>query len=228
MVSIHLNTYLTLWEDKAFNFSYFDPALFQLYQFNIYGAKAIHRGIEGEASLNFGSNIILNLTTSLSFNKWLNDVKGYGHHEALPGVDLPIEAKISDLYVGSIPVFKSFLAIEYSYYFNEFIKLFLIPKILYNGFSYPQLNINDRSDNNLVKVPQEKTPDYYIADLNIGLQCEQSHNMISMFKVSLNIYNVFNKKYIISSFENITDLSSANSIWYGRERWLDLSFEVGF
>ena len=108
------------------------------------------------------------------------------------------------------------------------IKLLITPKILYNGFSYPQLNINDRSDYNLVKVPQEKIPDYYIADLNIGLQCEEFHNMISMFKVSLNIYNIFNKKYIINAFENIADLSSVNTIWYGREKWLDLSFEVGF
>ncbi|NOX66320.1 MAG: TonB-dependent receptor [Chlorobi bacterium] len=223
-----LNTFITWWKDKAFNFAYYDPNSFQAYKFNIYGAKALHRGIEGEGKYHFNKNISLDGMLSVSINNWLNDVTGYGHLEALPGVDIPVNAKIGGLYVGGFPMLKMNLGVDFTKQIFKGLIFYFNPKILFNGLHYPHLNISGRNDDSVDLAQPSKIPNYYLINLHLGFDCKVAESFIKNITLGMNIYNLLNKDYMIDAYESISGTPETTTVWLARDRWMDVSLMLGF
>lgn len=226
--SFRLNAFLTWWKDKAFNFSYYEPNSFQSYEFNIYGAEALHQGIEGEGIYKLNQNINATGMFSLSFNKWLNDVTGFGHHEALTGVEIPVNAKIGGLYVGGFPMLKLNIGLDFTQEIFNGLNLNISPKILFNGLHYPHLNISDRNDNSLTVEQPSAIPNYYLLNLHLGFNWSRAASFIKNINLGVNIYNILDEEYIIDAYESVTSNPENTTLWLGRERWMDLSLMFSF
>ncbi len=222
------NAFITWWKDKAFNFYYYDPNSFQAYQFNIYGAEALHQGIEGEGKYYFTKNIGFDGMISVSLNKWLNDVTGYGHLEALPEIDIPVSAKIGGLFVGGFPMLKINFGIDYTQYILKGLSFYFNPKVFFYGFHYPHLNISGRNNASFNPVQPSKIPNYFILNLHLGLNWQISESFVKNANLGLNVYNFLNEEYQLDSYESFDGKPQNTTVWFGRERWMDLSIMLGF
>ncbi len=227
-LSLRLNTFLTWWKDKAFNFAYYEPNSFQAYQFNIYGAEALHKGIEGEGRYSFNRNISVDGMVSVSLNKWLNDVTGFGHHEALPGIEIPVNAKIGGLYVGGFPMLKLHLGFDFTQEIVNGFNFYINPKILFNGLHYPHLNISGRNDNSQTAEQPATIPNYYLLNLHLGFYWDGALSFIKNINLGVNIYNILNEEYLVDAYESVTREPQNMTAWLGRERWMDLSLMFSF
>ena len=226
--SYRLNTFLTWWKDKAFNFTYYEPNTYQAYQFNIYGAEALHQGIEGEGIYRLNQNLSVDGMFSVSLNKWLNDVTGFGHHEAIKGEEIPVESKIGGLYVGGFPMLKLNIGLNFTQEIFNGLNLYLNPKILFNGFHYPHLNISDRNDNSLTVEQPSAIPNFYLFNLHLGFNWSSTASFIKNINLGVNIYNILDEKYIVDAYESVTSDPENTTHWLGRERWMDLSLMFNF
>lgn len=223
-----LNAFLTWWKDKAFNFAYYEPNSYQAYQFNIYGAEALHQGIEGEGKFRFSQNISVDGMFSLSLNKWLNDVTGFGHHEALPGTELPVNAKIGGLYVGGFPMLKLQFGLDLTKEIFNRLNFYINPKILFNGQHYPHLNISGRNDIALTAEQPSVIPNYYLLNIHLGFNWNGGASFIKNINFGINIYNLLNEEYVVDAYESVTSDPQNTTVWLGRERWMDLSLRFSF
>jgi len=226
--SFRLNAFYTWWKDKAFNFAYYEPNSFQAYKFNIYGAEALHQGIEGEGVYRFNKNVSVDGMFSLSLNKWLNDVSGFGHHEALPGVEIPVSAKIGGLYVGGFPMLKMNFGFDFTQKIINRLNFYINPKILFNALHYPRLNINGRNDSSPTTEQSSKIPSYYLLNLHFGINWNGTTSFVKNINFGVNIYNLLNEEYIVDAYESIIREKEDMTLWLGRERWIDLSLMFSF
>lgn len=154
--SIRLNAFLTSWKDKAFNFSYYEPISYQAYQFNIYGAEALHQGIEGEEIFN-----------------------------------------------------------RLNFYLN--------PKIVFNGHHYPHLNISGRNDISQRAEQPAAIPNYYLLNIHLGFNWNGAVSFIKNINFGVNIYNLLDEDYLVEAYESVTRDPQSQTLWLGRERWMDFS-----
>jgi len=226
--SIRLNAFLTSWKDKAFNFAYYDPISYQAYQFNIYGAEALHQGIEGEGEFRFNNSISIDGMFSVSFNKWLNDVSGYGHHEALPSVEIPVNAKIGGLYVGGFPMIKLQFGLDFREEIINRLNIYFNPKIVFNGHHYPHLNISGRNDVSQEAEQPAAIPNYYLLNIHLGFNWNGAVSFIKNINFGINIYNLLNEDYIVDAYESVTSDPHSQTQWLWRERWMDFSLMFNF
>ena len=165
---------------------------------------------------------------SVSLNKWLNDVTGFGHHEALKGVEIPVNAKIGGLYVGGFPMLKLHLGFDFTQEIFNGLNFYINPKVLFNGLHYPHLNISGRNDNSLTAEQPSKIPNYDLLNLHLGFNWNGASSFIKNINLGVNIYNLLNEEYVVDAYESVTRDPQNRTLWLGRERWMDLSLMFSF
>ncbi len=222
LFNIDLDFYYTFWKDKAMIYAYSPPNSYSYYYMNIYGAKALHKGVELDGSLNLNRSLILKGSASLSMNKWLNDVSAILRPEGTTKDEIFFDAKLKNLYIGNSPMTKIFVGLVFKKSLNETIKFYFNPHFYFFGRRFAQFEPISRNDEE-GSGQSWRVPDYNKIDLHTGLVFELKSAMVKKIKVNLNVFNLLNKKNIIQAFDGATHDALTARVWFNRERWYDFS-----
>ncbi len=225
---LQINSFYTLWKDKALNFNIYVPETYSFFYANVYGAKSLHTGIEGEGKIKFGKNFSLNGSFTYGSYKWLNDVTAYLRPEGNPGALVKFNSKIAGLYEGNSPMTKIALGITLAKEIGENIKFSFFPNYLFFGRYYAMFDPASRSFENEKNVQSWRAPDYNRFDIHFSLSVLPKSKMISKIKLNFHLFNVLNAANIISASDGVTHDANSALVWYGRERWSSFSVELQF
>ncbi|MCB9206972.1 MAG: TonB-dependent receptor [Ignavibacteriales bacterium] len=224
---LNLNYYYTLWNDKAFSKSFIGNDSTSIYYYNIFGASALHSGIEFDGTVEINKYITLNLMATYSLSKWLNDIDAYVRPESNPNDEIKFHSYSKDLYVGNFPMTTASIGIIYEKEISE-SKIFLNPVVSFYSRYYSDFDPVLRTNENEKGIQPWRLPDFYNVDLHAGYKLNFENTFIKNLNISFNIFNLFNFEKIIDATDGQTHDERTARIWYGRGRWWSssLSFEL--
>ena len=228
LAEVKLNAFYTLWNDKVLNFNIYQPETYSFFYANVYGAKSLHTGIEGEGKIKLGKNFSVNGSFTYGSYKWLNDVTAYLRPEGNPNSVVKFNSKIKGLYEGNSPMTKIVFGATVSREINEKIKFSFSPDYLFFGRYYAMFDPAARSFENEKNIQSWRVPDFGRIDIHAMLSILTNRTFISRINFNFHLFNLFNAKNIISANDGITHDANSALVWYGRERWGSLSVELEF
>ena len=203
---LRLNAYYTLWQDKSVlsreNIQLVDSSQTRAL---IRGLNAIHKGIECEYSLQFTSNLNLELSVSLADWRWKNDVFASLYNDNQVLVDT-MRVYADGLRVGDAPQTQATAQLNYSLPGNFDISAnYVYCDRLYANFD-PALrgNENDRAQ-------PYRIPAYGLLDLHLGYNFNLG---VLPVNANLSCFNVMNTESIMRGEDGDTHgLDSFRGFW---------------
>jgi hypothetical protein len=224
----NLNLFYTLWNDKVLNFNVYMPDTYSFFYANVYGAKSLHKGIEGSGVINLSESFSLDAAFTLGSYKWLNDVSAYLRPEGNPNSLQVFNSKISGLYEGNSPMTKIVAGFTVKRNINENVKFMISPRFYYFGKYYSMFDPVTRSFGNEENVQSWRIPDFNRVDLNSEISFSVDSQFINRIKFGLNIFNLLNSKNIIQANDGATHDANSATVWYARERWTSFTMSMEF
>ena len=224
---INLNYYYTVWDDKALSQSFLNEDSTSLYYYNIFGASAIHTGIELDASISISRIFSLSTAISYSSNKWESDIDAYIRPESNPTDEIKYKAFTNDLYVGNYPMTCIALGLDYRDEIDKDITLYFNPIYNFYGRYYAQFLPEQRVDETDRFTQPWRIPDFYNIDIHTGIIVTFTNFSIKNLHLAFNIFNIFDKENIIDAIDGISHNAKSARVWYGNERWWSASITLG-
>lgn len=227
LIRLNLNYYYTLWNDKAFSQAFRSPTTEAIYYYNIFGASALHTGIETDWKVIVTDFLNFNGMISYSNNKWTSNVNAYLRPESNPSDKIKYFAYTNELFVGNYPMIMANLGIDFKKKIGEKIIIFVNPLYKFYGKRYanyfPELRTNKTDEG---KQPW-RLPDFYNIDIHTGIDINLESNYLSKISLSFNVFNVFNEQSIVSAIDGSDHTSKTALVWYSSERWWSTSISLG-
>ncbi len=224
----NFNLFYTLWNDKVLNFNVYMPDTYSFFYANIYGAKSLHKGIEGSGFINLSDYFSVDAAFTLASYKWLNDVTAYLRPEGNPNSQQVFNSKIKGLYEGNSPMTKVVAGITVKRTFNDIISMIVSPRFYYYGKYYSMFDPVTRSFGGETNIQSWRIPDFNRIDLNSEITFSVKSKFIRKIKLCLNIFNVLNAKNIIQANDGETHDANSATVWYSRERWMSFKLSLEF
>jgi hypothetical protein len=232
VVAFNINGFFTNWQDRAINQSYtFTDSItgaVTYYQANIVGASERHYGIEFEGKLRPIKSLEFNGMFSYSVNKYTDNVSARLYPEEDPSQVKEINSYVKDLYVSDFPMTTAALEMNYRYEIGTGTSFIFNPVYKFFGRYYAFFNPDSRS--NQTDLAQSwRIPDYYLFDVHVAYEMLFIQSFIKKASVGLHIFNALNtKNYITDATDGRDHTQNTATVWYGRDRWYNVSVTLDF
>jgi iron complex outermembrane receptor protein len=226
---LNINTFYTIWKNKAFNKTQQDWTTGQFFFYNISGADSRHMGLELESKYIINTNFSAIGMLSISENIFTSNAITAKSPEDNPTNVEYSTSYVNDTFLPRFPMTTANLAFVYSRKVNSNLSVFVKPEVNYIANQYAQFDFTAREDQNEEGVNSWKLPNYSIANFHFGIEYSFNNLFINNIDLTFNLFNAFNNNsYIIDAIDG-TDHSKQNAlVWYGRERWWNISIAISF
>jgi hypothetical protein len=226
---LKINAYFTTWKDKAIRTDVQDAVTEKRYFYNISGANARHVGLEAESKYAVSPNLILEGMISYSVNKWTNNVNAVVAPESNPLQQKEIKSYVGDIFVGGFPMTSASLAMNYSIDLVNGSKFYFNPVYNFSGRFYAQYNPDQRNNPSDEGLNPWRIPDHFLVDVHLGYSFNLQNAVFKNLSLALHVFNILdNNNYIIDALDGIDHNSNTALVWYGRNRWWNLSVTLDF
>lgn len=227
--NLNVNSFYTIWKDKAFNKTQQDWATGQFFFYNISGADSKHFGVEMESKYNLTNNLILFGMLSISKNKYVsNAITAKSPEDNPTNIDYST-SYIKDTFLPGFPMITSSLSLLYNKQIGNYFKIFMKPEITYFANQYAQFDPTSRENKNEQKINSWKLPSASIANLHLGLDYVSNNSFIKNIELTFHLFNVFNNTdFIIDAIDGADHSENTSLVWYARERWWNVGLVVTF
>ncbi|MBK7381259.1 MAG: TonB-dependent receptor [Ignavibacteriales bacterium] len=227
LIALNINGYYTDWKDRAINafFVYTAPDESTVdYQANIKGAEQKHIGVELESRIKPTNTLEFGLMLSVSDAKFQNDVNARLYPEEDPSQVTEIHSYVKDLYVSEFPMTRASFDMLYRYELGNGSTFIFNP--IYNFFGRQYAFFNPDARTNPDDLAQSwRLPDFYLFDVHTAYEILFTNFFVKKATVGLHIFNALNtKNYITDATDGSDHTQYSATVWYGRERWYNLSF----
>lgn len=231
VVAFNINGYLTNWKDRAIStsYTYTDTVTGSVtyYQANIVGAAQRHYGVEFEGKLRPIKQLEFNAMFSYAVNKYTDNVLARLYPEQDPTQVREINSYVKDLYVSEFPMTTAALSMNYRYEIGTGSAFTFNPVYKFFGRYYAYFNPDTRSNPDDV-VQSWRIPDYYLFDVHVGYELLFVESFFKKISIGLHLFNLLNRDYITDATDGSTHDQYTARVWYGRERWYNLSVTLDF
>jgi iron complex outermembrane recepter protein len=234
VVAFNINAFYTDWSNRAIStsYTYIDssttPPTRTDYQANIKGAQQVHIGVEFEGRFKPVRNLEFGAMFSWSENKFQNDVTARLYPEEDPSQVKVVNSYVNDLYVSEFPMTTAALEMNYRYEIGTGASLIFNPVYKFFGRYYAFFNPDSRSNVN-DRAQSWRMPDYYIFDVHTAYEVLLTNFFVKKFTFGFHIFNALNTtNYITDATDGSDHSKNSAQVWYGRERWYNVSFTFEF
>ena len=221
------------------NSSVKDPVTGQYLQVNAFGANQLHKGVELEATIKIMRDLDLKVAGSLLDAKFENDLNAVIYPEGDP-----TKVTYAHLYTEGLNVsdgnsiFATKMAsVGLDYHTNLLpgLTIYINPVMKYNGGAYSYFDPTKKT----IAIDKDQTwkiPDYALVDLHVGVNYYPTDFTIKRLGLTFHIFNLLNNTdYIVEAQDGgynansaLNHAESTATVFYGRERWMNLQLQVGF
>lgn len=224
--AIKLNGYYTQWKDRAISSSATNQQGFTEY-FTVMGAKQVHMGVELEFAAKIFEGLKLFSAFALSNAEYGNDVRSIKSDGT--GAFLKEVVSYSDgLKVPNHPLQKANISLEYFTELGSGVNFKLTPEFEYVGKRYSYFNPDSRTNIN-DRAQAWEIPTYAIVNLYSSVDLVVPDFFVKKLRIGFGVFNLLNNKdYIIDATDGKDHLESNATVFYGRERNMNLSLSINF
>lgn len=224
--SVRLNGYYTSWKDRAFTITTVTQSGFTSYN-NVMGAKQIHMGVELDLAVRIMRNLKLYAAAAVSDAEYGNDVKALISDDT-GALIKEVVSYVDGLKVPNTPFQKVNVSLEHSMDLGSGLRFNFTPEFEYVGKRYAYFNADTRTNAN-DRAQSWKLPDYTMVNLFTSLDFYIPDFLVKKVKVGFTVFNLLNNDdYIIDGTDGSGHLESTATVYYGRERSMNLSLTVNF
>jgi hypothetical protein len=225
---LHINTFYTEWKDKSFNKTQQDWASGRFYFLNISGANSKHYGMEMETKLNITSELLLTSMLSISENKFTRNAVTAKSPEDNPTQIEYITSYIKDTFLPDFPMTTASFSFLYQKRIKK-IRFYLNPIFNFIANQYAQFNPTTRINTEEQKINSWKLPNAYLLNMHLGVNYSLRNFFIKKITFDFHLFNILNRKnYIVDALDGLDHSANTALVWYGRERWWNMSFALNF
>lgn len=227
MMVIKANGFYTSWKDRAFTASITDPATTLTTYTNIMGSSQLHIGAELEAIIKLMKDLEVRGTASKINAEYQNDVNATISTES-GSLTKTIVSYVNGLKVYGFPQTQGSLEFTYNQGLGGGINAYINPIYRFNGDQYAYFSADKRTDAN-DKTQSWKIPDYSIVDLHIGFTFLTTNFFAKKINLGIHVFNLFNNTdYIVDATDGSAHDSVTSTVYFGRERWVNLNIGFNF
>ncbi len=226
---LNINTFYTLWKNKAFNKTQQDWATGQFFFYNISGADSKHFGIELESQYNITNALSINGMLSVSENKFTSNAITAKSPEDNPSMVEYISSYVEGTFLPRFPMTTASASLHYNANISSKINIFVNPEVNYFANQYAQFDPTSREDKNQQGVNSWKLPNSLIANLHFGTDYIFNNSFIKKVTLTFHLFNALdNNNFIIDAIDGNDHSKESALVWYGRERWWNFSMALLF
>ena len=228
-IELSINSFYTIWKNKAFNKTQQDWATGQFFFYNITGADSKHLGIEIESKYSFTKDLQINGMLSISENKFTSNAITAKSPEDKPTQIHYSTSYIKGTFLPRFPMTTFSLSLLYNKKIYSKFNMFIKPEINYFVNQYAQFDPTARENQNETGINSWKLPAAYISNLHLGLNYSFHNSFIQNIDLTFHLFNIFsNTNFIIDAIDGQSHSQNDALVWYGRERWWNVSLAVTF
>ncbi len=226
---LNINTFYTLWENKAFNKTQQDWATGQFFFLNISGANSRHIGVELESQYSITNALSINGMLSVSQNIFTSNALTAKSPEDNPTKVEYILSYIEGTFLPRFPMTTASMSIHYKTNISSNINIFITPEFNYFANQYAQFDPTARMDKKEQGINSWKLPNSFIANFHFGTDYNFTNSIIKNISLVFHLFNALNNKDLIIDAIDGENHSKSNAlVWYGRERWWNVSLALLF
>ncbi len=226
---LNINTFYTLWGNKAFNKTQQDWATGQFFFLNISGANSRHIGVELEVQYNITNALSINGMLSVSQNIFTSNALTAKSPEDNPTKVEYILSYIEGTFLPRFPMTTASMSMHYKTNISGNINVFINPEFNYFANQYAQFDPTARMDKKGQGINSWKLPNSFITNFHFGTDYNFTNSIIKKVSLIFNLFNALNNKDFIIDAIDGEDHSKSNAlVWYGRERWWNVSLALLF
>ncbi len=226
---LNINTFYTLWKNKAFNKTQQDWATGQFFFYNISGADSKHFGIELESQYNITNALSINGMLSVSENKFTSNAITAKSPEDNPSMVEYISSYVEGTFLPRFPMTTASASLHYNATINSKINIFINPELNYFANQYAQFDPTSRENKNEQGVNSWKLPNLFIANLHFGTDYIFDNSFIKKVNLTFHLFNALdNNNFVIDAIDGNDHSKESALVWYGRERWWNFSLALLF
>jgi len=227
IASLKINLYYTFWKNKAMTFTWKAPNDFSFYYMNIYGARALNKGVEFTGKFNLLRNFSLDAMFSYNYNIWLDDIQAVLRPEGRPRTEIKFYSKVKNQFIGNYPQINASLSFTAKKYLGSNFLFTLNPVYFFHGKFFAQFDPVERYYSN-ERIQSWRAPDFYRVDLHTSLEIFTNWVAFNNVTVNFSIFNLFNNHNIIRAYDGPTHEATSAKVWFNRERWYDFGLIFKF
>ncbi len=231
--AVNVNGYYTTWKNKSFTRSLTvrddqGQPTGEVLNYNLAGANALHRGVELEATALPMTNLELRGMLSYGTNTWENNVTSRVSPESNPAQVDEFTAYAKGLYVGDFPMTTASLSADYKIPVTETSRFYINPVYKFFGRFYANFDPDRRSNPEEEGINSWRMPDYSIVDLHAGYDLKLS-SFIEKINLGFHVFNLLNNEdYITDATDGADHTGETARVFFGRERWYNISISLEF
>lgn len=227
-VLLLVNTFYTIWKDKAFNKTLQDWETGQFFFLNISGAESKHFGIELESNYIITREISLIGMLSVSNNKFTSNALTAKSPEENPTQVEYFTSYVENTFIAGFPMTTASIGFLYDAKLNSETNIYIKPVFNFLGNQYAQFDPTSRANIEEQGINSWRLPNSYLLNVHFGVEYFLN-NLFKKISLGVNIFNILNQNdYIVDALDGIEHSENSALVWYGRERWLSVNLALTF
>ncbi len=223
-----VNTFYTIWKNKAFNRTEADWSTGQFFFYNISGADSKHIGIELEANYKVANSLTLIGMLSISSNKFTSDALTAKSPENNPTIIEYSTSYVDGIYLANFPMTTASIGFLYNSQISSKTSIYFEPRLNYKGRQYAQFDPTLRADKDEAETNSWMLPNSYLINLHLGAEYQFDNSIIKTLSVGFNLFNLLNEIYVADAIDGVDHSENSALLWYGRNRWWNVSLAFSF
>lgn len=228
IAALLFNGYYTSWKDRAISRSVTNLNTGETFYYNLLGADQEYYGLELEGRLKLSREFELEASGSWAHNKYVNDVHTIYYPEDDPNQQKVFASYVNDLWVGDFPMINAAFQVHYRKTLSNGASFYFNPVYTLHSMMFANFDPNART-NEFDRTQSWRIPDYYLVDVHVGYEVLFNNLFFKKLNIGLHIFNALNNKdYIVDGQDGLDHTANSALVFYGRNRWWNLSFSFDF